>query len=222
MKLFLPVLSFAFFGLLASLISAADAPKLHFEDPFSGKLDGGWKWLRERPDAWRIAGGALVIDTLPGSYWKTQNNSKNTLLRPVPVSPKDGFIIEVLLDNQPAQQFEHAGILLYFDGENHVALNKEFLGKQSLVIVSEQDGKPAVGAEKEYRGREVWLRLIVRGTRTTGQFRASETEPWQILGDRTLPASTKELLAGIHSGYGLENPERQARFRNFRILQAGE
>jgi len=33
--------------------------------------------------------------------------------------------------------------------------------------------------------------------------------------------SFKEFLVGIHSGYGLEKPQRQARFRNFRILAAG-
>lgn len=209
-------------GLFVALVSAADAPKVLFEDKFSNRLDAGWRWIRERPEAWRIADGALIIDTLPGSYWQMQDSSKNTLLRPAPASAKDGFVVEVLLDNQPTKQYEHAGIILYFDGLNHVALNKEFLGKQSLLIVASQNGKPALGPEKEYREREVWLRLIVRGTKATGQFRATEKEPWQTLGELAIPSSTKELLVGIHSGYGLEKPERHARIRNFRILPASE
>ena len=203
--------------------SAADAPKVLFEEKFSNHLDAGWKWIRERPDAWRIVNGALVIDTLPGSYWETQNNSQNTLVRPAPVSLKDGFIVEVLLENEPKGQYEHAGLLCYFDGLNTICYNKEFIGKPLVLMAAEQDGKPIFdGPNKECPGGEVWLRLIIRGSKVTGQFRSSESVPWQTVGERTLPTSTKELLVGIHSGYGLEKPQRQARFRNFRILSTSE
>ena len=209
-------------GLFVTAAFAADTAKVLFEDKFSARPDASWRWIRERPEAWRIADGALMIDTLPGSYWQMQDSSKNTLLRPAPASAKNGFIVEVLLENEPKKQYEHAGIILYFDGLNHVALNKEFLGKQSLIIAAAQDGKPTLGPEKEYREREVWLRLVVRGTKAPGQFRSTEKEPWQTLGELAIPSSTKKLLVGIHSGYGLEKPERHARIRNFRILQATE
>ena len=203
--------------------SAADAPKVLFEDKFSDHLEPGWQWIRERPDAWRIVNGALVIDTLPGSYWERQNNSQNTLVRPAPVSLKDGFIVEVLLDNEPMGQYEHAGLICYFDGLNTICFNKEFIGKSLVLMAAEQDGKPIFnGPYKECPEGEIWLRLIIRGSKVTGQFRSSESEPWQTVGERTLPTSTKELLVGIHSGYGLEKPQRQARFRNFRILSASE
>lgn len=222
MKIPLLALALTLAELLATQIFAADTPKVLFEDKFSDRLDAGWKWLRERPEAWRMEKGALVIDTLPGSYWMNQNSSQNTLLRPAPASLKDGFILEVLLDNDPKQQYEHAGLICYFDGGSHVVFNKEYIGKQAIFMVSQQDGKPAVSPEKEYVGREIWLRLIIRGAKATGQYRSSEQEPWQTLGDRTIPTSTKELLVGIHSGYGLDKPQRQARFRAFRILQASE
>jgi len=202
---------------------AADAPKVLFEEKFSDHLEAGWKWIRERPDAWRLVNGALVIDTLPGSYWETQNNSQNTLVRPAPVSLKDGFIVEVLLDSEPKGQYEHAGLICYFDGLNTICYNKESIGKPLVLMAAEQDGKPIFdGPYKECPEGEVWLRLIIRGSKVTGQFRSSESVPWQTVGDRTLPTSTKELLVGLHSGYGLEKPQRQARFRNFRILSASD
>ena len=221
-SLLLPALAFTLAALFGVRLSAADTPKVLFEDKFTDHLDPGWKWIHERPDAWRIADGALIVSTLPGSYWQHQNSSQNTLLRPAPASLQDGFILEVLLDNEPKGQFEHAGLLCYFDGESVLAINKEFIGKQSVLMVTQQDGKPTVGAEKDYAEREVWLRLIVRGTKATGQFRSSEKDPWQTLGELPIPTSTKELLVGLHSGYGLAKPERQARFRNFRILPATE
>jgi regulation of enolase protein 1 (concanavalin A-like superfamily) len=214
----------AIFGTRAS---AADAPKVLFEDKFSGPLEPGWTWIRERPDAWRFANGALVIDTLPGSYWEKQNNSQNTLVRPAPTSLKDGFIVEVLVDNQPKGQYVHAGLICYFDGFNTICYNNESVdGKPYICMALEQDGKPVRNPTSpespESPAGAVWLRLIIRGSKVTGQFRSSESDPWQTVDDRTLPTSSKELLVGIHSGYGLEKPQRQARFRNFRILSAGE
>ena len=222
MKFRLFAFAFTLGALSGTPVAAADPPKVLFEENFSGQLRAGWQWLRERPEAWRIADGSLIIDTLPGSYWEKQNSGQNTLLRPAPASLKDGFIIEVHLDNAPKGQWEHAGILCYFDGQNYVCLNKEFAGKQTIFALSQQDAKPTFSPDKEYRESGIWLRLILRGTMATGQFRSSEQDPWQTLGDCPIPTSTKELLVGLQSGYGQEKPERQARFRSFRILKASE
>ncbi len=201
----------------------ADPPKVLFEEKFTNQLEPGWKWLRERPAAWRLADGALVLDTLPGSYWQKQNSSQNTLIRSAPPSLEDGFIVEVLLENQPKAQFEHAGLICYFDGENTLVLNKESIdGKSVIFMVRENDGKPVVGPEKKYTESAVWLRMIVRETKVTGQIRASEKEPWQTVGEFPLPKSDQELFVGLHSGYGLVKPERHATFRHFRILQGSE
>ncbi len=193
-----------------------------FEDNFSGKLGEGWQWLRERPEHWRIADGSLIIDTLPGSYWK-QNSGQNTLLRKAPASLQEGFIIEVHLDNAPKGQWEHAGILCSFDGTTFVSFTKEFTGKQTIFVFAQQDGKPSsVGPETEYQESGVWLRLTLRGTKATAQYRSSEKEPWQPIGECPIPTSSKELLVGFQSGYGQDKPVRQARFRSFRILKVSE
>jgi regulation of enolase protein 1 (concanavalin A-like superfamily) len=212
LALFLPLQTFA-----------VDPPKVLFEEKFADRLDPAWRWLRERPDAWRLANGALVIDTLPGSYWQKQNSSQNTLIRPAPASLKDGFILEVLLENEPKGQYEHAGLLCYLDGENTLVLNKESIdGKGSVFMVAESASKPVVGPQTPYAAREIWVRMIVRETKVIGQIRAGEKEAWQTVGEFPLPRSSKELFVGLHSGYGLEKPERHATFRHFRMLQGSE
>jgi regulation of enolase protein 1 (concanavalin A-like superfamily) len=221
MKLPLFALAFTLVALPGTPVAAADTPEVLFEENFAGKLGAGWQWLRERPEAWRIADGSLILDTLPGSYWQKQNSGQNTLLRKAPASLQEGFIIEVHLDNAPKGQWEHAGILCYFDGETFVALNKEFTGKQCIFVFSQQDGKPTKGEpETEYKESGVWLRLTLRGTKATAQFRSSEKEPWQAIGKCPIPTSAKELLVGFQSGYGQEKSGRQARFSHFRILKA--
>ncbi len=164
MSLILRTLAFTLAGFLAMRSFAADSSKVLFEENFTDRLEPGWKWIRERPDAWRLASGALIVDTLPGSYWEKQNSSQNTLVRPAPVSLKEGFIVEVLLESTPKGQFEHAGLLCYFDGENTLILNKESInGKGHVLMVAEQDGRPgANGPHRDYAQRAVWLRMIVR------------------------------------------------------------
>ncbi len=64
--------------------------------------------------------------------------------------------------------------------------------------------------------------MIVREGKVTSQFRSSEKVPWQTLGTLPLPKSAKELLVGLHSGYGQKKPQRRASFRHFRILAGSE
>ena len=224
MKLAL-LLAFTLAALSVTPAPAADAPTVLFEDNFSGKLGEGWQWIRERPEHWRIADGSLVIDTLPGSYWMKENSGQNTLLRHLPASAslKDGFVLEVYMENTPKGQWEHAGLLCYYDPFTFVAFNKEFTGKSCIFVFHQQDGKPIHGpTETDYKESGVWLRLTLRGIKATAQYRPSENEPWKPIGECGIPTSDKELLVGFQSGYGLEKPERQAHFRNFRILKATE
>jgi beta-xylosidase len=225
MNRILRTLAFTLTGFLAMQSFAADAPKVLFEEKFTDRLDPGWKWIRERPDAWRLANGALIEDTLPGSYWEKQNSSQNTLVRPAPVSLKEGFIVEVFLESEPKGGYEHAGLLCYFDGYNTLILNKESIaGKGYVLMVAEEDGKPRRDGphNSEYPERGVWMRMTVRDGKIHCKFRSSEKVSWQSLGKLSPPKSTKELLVGLHSGYGQEKPERHASFSHFRILAGSE
>ncbi len=217
-------LALTWIGFWAMHCFAADTPKVLFEEKFADRLGPGWKWIRERPDAWRLEKGALIVDTLPGSYWQKQNNSQNTLVRAAPVSQKEGFIVEVFLKSEPKGQYEHAGLLCYYDGENTQILNKESVdGKGYVLMLTEQDGKPNTpGAHREYAERAVWLRMIVHDGKVTDRLRSSEKEAWQTIGTLPLPKSDKELLIGLHSGYGQDKPERHASFSHFRILAWSE
>lgn len=210
-------------AILLVCLSAGSAwpgePKTLFEETFQERLDSDWAWVRENPKAWRLEKGTLVIDTQRGSLWMKGNNSKNLLLRPAP-QRKDGFAFEALLESQPKKQFEHAGILCYYDDDNYVALNKEYLNRTDLVLISEANSIPHLPCpEKEYEGKQVWLRMVVGEGKVVGQYRAGENESWQTIGERPLPLSQKPLKIGLHSGIGTPKGERQARFRGFRVLE---
>jgi regulation of enolase protein 1 (concanavalin A-like superfamily) len=218
-RTFLTFAGLVVLGVLAgSGLLTADEPKVLFEEKFTDKLDKNWSWVREEPKAWRLDKGALVLDVLPGSLWMTQHSAKNVLLRPAPLAPKDGFVIEVQLENTPKNQFEHAGLVCYYDDENYVTCNKEFIKTQRVFLVSEKNGKPTGGPDKEYDKPVIWFRMIVKGEKVKGQYRATEKDEWQTIAEAVLPSSDKKLQVGLLSGYGAEKPERQAKFQHFRIM----
>jgi regulation of enolase protein 1 (concanavalin A-like superfamily)/pimeloyl-ACP methyl ester carboxylesterase len=189
-----------------------------FQERFASELREGWSWVREEPKAWRIEDGALVLRTLPGYLHAERNNAKNVLVRTPPDAKSTSIAVEVSLESDPLTQFEHAGLVWYYDDDNYVAVFKERLdGKPELQMVTERGGKPSF-AVKPYESRTVWLRLVASGANVVSQYRHSAEGAWQTVGESTLPVRG-EPKVGITSGGTPEDAARYARFRNFRILE---
>ncbi len=198
---------------------ADDKEPVLFEEAFNGRLGDGWSWVREDPKAWKIDQGALVIHTSTGSLWQKENDNHNILLRTPPDAKDGGLAVEVLVENEPTNGFEHAGLIWYCDDDNYVLLSKEKVGKQVVQLVSETDARPKVGfAEKPYDGNTVWLRLEVAGGKAKGLFRATEKDGWQALGECDLPAKGDGRV-GLITGYAPKDADHTSRFSHFRILK---
>ena len=220
MKHSLNCLPFAALFLAACTAAVAqEKEQVLFADPFDGTLAKGWTWLREDPKAWRIDRGVLVIKTSTGSLWQKQNNAKNLLLRGLPDS-KERVAFEALIENEPTNGFEHAGLVWYCDDDNYVALMREKLGAVVKVqIVSEKDGKPKVGfAEKQFDPKTVWLRMELVGGKAKGLYRATEKDAWQVLGECELPVKG-EPRVGLITGYAAKEQTHESRFSKFRIVK---
>jgi len=197
-------------------ILAAERPV--FVEEFGPQLSPGWSWVREDPQGWRLEDGALVMQVSTGGVWENHNNDRNVLLRAVPAEALPAFAIEVYLENAPENQYEYAGLILYYDDDNYAILNKERVGKQELILMTEKRGKPVFPfVEKAYQPQAVWLRAVVAGRKVTGQYRSDTKSPWQTLGQCELPSATN-LKVGLHTGYAAKSAQHKARFRHFKIL----
>lgn len=205
-------------GLAPVLAQEKERPA--FTEPFDGTLAKGWSWVREDPKAWRLDKGALVVKTSTGSLWQQQNNNRNILLRPYPDAKNRRVAVEVRVENDPTNGFEHAGLVWYCDDDNYVALLREKLGaKVEVQLVSETDGKPKVGfAQKPFEPKTVWLRMELSDTKAKGLFRASEKDDWQVLGQCDLPLKGQPRV-GLITGYAPPKSDHESRFSDFRILQ---
>ena len=215
-------LCFSCMPLLAVALSGAfaqDAEKVVFTEPFDGSLAKGWSWVREDSKAWRIDKGVLVIKTSTGSLWQKQNNNNNILLRALPEA-KERIAVEVLVENEPTNGFEHAGLVWYGDDDNYVALLHEKLGaKVEVQLVAEYAGKPKVGfAQKPFEPKAIWLRMELADGKAKGMFRATEKDAWQALGQCDLPMKGEPRI-GLITGYAPKDKGHESRFSKFRILK---
>ena len=143
---------------------------------------GNWLMIRSTSRLCRLARGSG-----PGG-----RKHPNLLLRDP--GTKGDFAVEVFLKSNPTCQFEHAGVLLYGDGDNYVAINKEMFGKPEIVLVAEKAAKPAT-RQKTYEHEEVYLRLVVTGKKVTGQYRHYDSDAWQTVGELDLPVAARTRLA---------------------------
>jgi beta-xylosidase len=215
--------------ILAQLLVAAAGPfsanaqgeTVLFQEHFAGALDKGWSWVREAPEAWRMENNTLILRSLPGYLHANMNNSRNLLIRTPPEVQGKALALEVRLESEPRTQYEHAGVVWYYDDDNYVALFKEQIdGAPKVQMVTETKGKPQF-AVKPCESKTVDLRLVATGTKVISQYRESPEGAWQTVGESLLPGRAGPKV-GITSGGTPADAERFVRFRDFRILELAD
>ncbi|MGB2862434.1 MAG: DUF1080 domain-containing protein [Sedimentisphaerales bacterium] len=183
--------------------SSSDQQAILFEERFDGELDGGWSWLRENPQAWRIREGALEIRVEPG----VAPTVKNALVRRAPDRSGGKFAIDVTVTNatKPIQQYEQAGITWYNDGKPVFKLVKELV-----------NGELIIPGRKPMTSKTVQLRLIVTSGNFVAQFRPNAEGEFQTAATGKLPAPRNDQVS-IQCYNGPADAEHWIRFDDFRI-----
>ncbi len=195
----------------------AAEPEVVFKDGFKGKLDKGWKWLREDRKAWQIKDGALEIRVQPGKA----DTVKNALVRKAPDRRKGTYAIEVTVTNtaKPTQQWEQAGITWYHKGKPVFKLVKELIDGKTWIIPG----------RKPIPTRSVRLRLVVTADRWIAQYRPEGKEKqdkkkqrkFLTAAEGKLPAPGDDQVS-IQCYNGPPDAEHWMRFDDFRIVRLPE
>jgi hypothetical protein len=187
----------------------ANRQTVFFEEQFEGKLAGGWKWLRENPQARRMRQGALEIRVQPG----VAHNVKNALVRKAPDRSRGKYAIDVTVTNisKPIQQYEQAGITWYNNGKPVFKLVKELVNGELMIIPG----------RKSMTSKTVQLRLIVTKDNFIAQFRPDARGKFQTADTGKLPAPDDDQVS-IQCYNGPPNTEHWIRFDDFRILELSE
>ena len=211
----------AFFIIIAVTAHGVSAQeKILFADPFVDKLADGWSWVREDPKGWRLDKKTLVVRTSRGGLWGTDNNGGNIALRTPPEVKEGKLAVEVLVEIEPTNMYENAGLIWYYDDDNYIILVKEKIDNDMLVhLVSERDAKAGAAFHKNFNaGKNVWFRAEAEPGKLSGFYRASSNEEWLKLGQCDLPLRGKPKV-GLTTAYAPSDAEHFTRFSNFRMLQ---
>lgn len=205
---------------LAPVANAGEKEETLFAEAFTDKLADGWTWLREDPPGWRLDKGTLTVRTSAGGLWQKENGGGNILLRTPPQVPDGKLAVEVLVDIEPTNLFENAGLIWYYDDDNYVIMVKERIGDDiHLQLVAEKDGQLAAGFHKKFNeARSVWVRMEVAEGKVSGSYRVSPQDDWVTVGQCSLPVRG-EPKVGLTTAYAPKDAEHFTRFSNFRMLQ---
>lgn len=177
------------FTLALFAAAASHADEVVFQDDFKGKLDGGWSWIREDRNGWRVTERGLEVRVQPGNMWGAGNNAKNVLVRTIPDPAKSELEISVNVTNQPTAQYEQVDLVWYYDDSHMVKLGQELVdGKLSIVMGREEADQTRTIAIIPLKSFPVRLRFVVTTNRIRGQFRTPDSDEWREAGECDLPA----------------------------------
>ena len=216
-----------------TLIILAFAPPLVaeevvFEDPFTSSLGDGWHWVRENKDAWRIDESGLHLRSMGGALWRTDNSGPNVLLRRLPDWKNAALIVEVTLRSQPVGDFEHAGLVLYYDDDHYINIVREhytkdqpFNNQQVVGMGVERNARTQVANSIACRAEDVQLRLFIASDVVRADFRTSTKTRWRLLGavGHGHPPKGRMPQIGLYAGFGPTDAERWVHFSGFRITK---
>jgi hypothetical protein len=205
------------------LLLAADAPASapaalpSFQDPFAGKLQDGWAWVREEPTSWRIDEQGLHVRAMKGTLWKSANDAHNVLLRALPDGTAQ-YALEVTVTSKPAAGGEQAGIIAYRDDDNYTKIVRESLeGRTWVVFGRENAGKGEMIARLPLDAESVRLRLVILPSGATGSVRDPAGQ-WKEVGHSDLLGDVPSRVGVVAHGAPAD-AERWARFNDFQIAR---
>ena len=202
---------------MALAVTICRADELLFQDDFNGRLGEGWSWLREHREYWRAGERGLEVRTEPGNMWGPANDARNVLLRPAPDATTDEIEVSVNVASTPTGQYEQADLVWYFDDSHMVKIGRELVdGKLSIVMGREENDRTRTIAIIPLDAASVRLRLLVKGNRIRGQFRAPDAKDWRDAGQCDLPGNGGAKIS-LQFYQGPAQAEHWARVTEFRV-----
>ena len=203
--------------LLSSLMLFAPGDdNVLFTDSFDGKLQTGWKWIREdaepMADPRRCAPHAIAT----GRHLGWQRCQERTHPQPQTIRQCGG---PSQCGTRPEEEMGTSGLLWYVDDDNFVKLISEHIdGKMFAVLASEEGGRGRVFGKILMPQANVQLRMLIQSNRVTGQWRVKETDDWSDCGNCEFKVKGTPHF-GLFTQTGPDNATRWVQFDKFVVLK---
>lgn len=184
-------------------------------DNFEGtSLDSRWSWIRQDPTHWSLTAnpGFLRITTQTGSLRATANNQNNLLMA---LAPTGNFTVTTKVTIPVSQNKQNAGIFVYADDDNFVALLRIFNSGNWVSFGGEVGGtySPLFTTEP---ASTVFLRIARQGSLYTGSYSSNGTD-WTTVGQHSMSSANLKMGIGASNGETAGATEIAADFDFFRL-----
>lgn len=113
------------------------------ESKASLELSDNWSIVREDHSKWRLLDeDAISIMTSGGSLWATGNSANNIFLTDV-LEDQNNYTLTCKMKGKTQAGYEEAGIVIYNDDDNYVAIQRKHNnGNPTINVVTEDSGSP--------------------------------------------------------------------------------
>jgi regulation of enolase protein 1 (concanavalin A-like superfamily) len=193
-----------------------------FKDPFAGKIDADWSWIRENSEGWRVSDGALEILVQPGNMWGDSNDARNVLVRSAPKVEDGAIEVSCKVENEPTNQYEQVDLVWYYDDSNMVKNGLELVdGQISLVMGREEEDEATTLCIIPLETTVVEVRMTVRGEHIVGHYRVPGSDEWLKAGECDLPVKGEPKIS-IQCYQGPKDAEHWARISDFEVRKVTE
>jgi len=209
---------------IASSACAGAPLQAVYEADFEDRLGTGWRWLREDPASWSLDArrGFVTITVQPGGLLNDGNDARNVLLRDAPAGD---FEISTYVEFVPTEDFQFAGLILYGDDDNFLALGRAYCNTSIEQCVGN-----GIYFDLETRGALIdsharrlgvgaaHLRIARRGSDYYGYY-SDDGEEWTLIGSHTVVGFHPEEAGLYVADGGTEARDIPAAF-DFFVIEA--
>jgi len=171
------------------------------------------KWVRQDTNNWSLdeEPGFLRIITQNGGLAGALNDQRNLLIA---YTPQGNYQITTKVEISPTQNFQHAGLMVYYDENNYVQINRAYANGGTLNFDLEVGGV-VNGTQIPFTSTEVYLRIVKLDNSYTGLY-SENGITWTQLGQ--VAANFISPRVGIGATNNLDGvPSIPADFAFFRL-----
>ncbi|WP_269937965.1 DUF1349 domain-containing protein [Arthrobacter sp. HY1533] len=200
---------------------AKNADNIHKVAGPASTLASGMGWVREDVGRWSaVDKNTVTLKSGSNGLWATQNGAVNILRQNASIAGDAETVVK--LSGATKSQYEEAGVILYADDNNYVALQRKHAnGNPVLALVTEANGNPNENTQVAApAAADVWLKLVRTGTSYTASYSVDGTS-FTTIGSISNAAVAGNAKAGVLA-VGASSGGTPFTFSNFTVNGAAQ
>lgn len=180
-------------------------------------LSNKWSIIREDNSKWRlIDDNSISIMTSGGSLWATGNSANNIFLTDV-LEDQNNYTLTCKMKGKTQSGYEEAGIVIYNDDDNYVAIQRKHNnGNPTINVVTEDSGSPNESrVVTDIEQDEIYFKLEKKDNIVKGYYSIDGIQWIQVGKDLTNNGASNNTKVGILTAN--PNQSHEFVFSDFKI-----